>query len=56
LVPAILAFLADDLAPAVLSDVATLLEAKAFDGILELLAELATHRCRLASPAAGGTP
>lgn len=55
LVPALLAFLADDLAPAVLSDVATLLEAKALDGILELLAELATHRCRL-TPAAGDTP
>jgi hypothetical protein len=50
--PALLLFLADDVAPSVLSDLASLLEAEAFSGVIELLADLASGVCRLP----GGTP
>ena len=45
-VPVLLVFLADDVAPFVLVDVATLLEAKALGGVLDLVIDLASARCR----------
>lgn len=50
LVPALLVFLADDVAPVVLVDVATLLEERALGGLLDLVIDLASGTCRAEAP------
>jgi len=44
--PALLAFLADDVAPLVLVDVANLLEGEALDGVFDLVLALASGQCQ----------
>jgi hypothetical protein len=56
LVPALLAILADDVAPPVLSDVASLLEAGALSGVLDLVIDLASGACRLTPSPDGSEP
>ncbi len=46
LVPALTIILRDDLAPGVLGDVAAMLEANAIDGVIEVVVDLATGKCR----------
>lgn len=46
LTPALLAFLADDVAPLVLGDIAGLLEAEALSGVFDLVIDLASGACR----------
>lgn len=48
LTPALLAFLADDVAPLVLGDIAGLLSAEALSGVFDLVIDLATGACRAA--------
>jgi len=59
LLPALLAFIADDVAPAVLGDIAGLLEADALSGLFDLVIDLASGACRpsaQASPSSRTTP
>lgn len=46
LVPALTIILRDDLAPGVLGDVAAMLDAQAINGVLEVVVDLATGKCR----------